>query len=541
MIRKLLLFVFVAVSAATFAQRNCSSMEVLERLQKEDPFLQSRMAEIEAFTQNYTLVQTEAVAGVITIPVVVHVVYNGSTQNISAAQINSQIAVLNDDFRRMNADAANTPNDFVGVATDVEIQFCLASVDPSGNPTSGITRTSTTVSSFGTNDAVKTSSTGGVNAWPSSSYLNIWVCNIGGGILGYAQFPGGPASTDGVVCGYQYFGTTGTAVSPFNLGRTATHEVGHWLNLRHIWGDGGCSFDDFVNDTPLAGGPNYTGSPCTYPGPNSCGGKGRNSANDLPDMFQNYMDYSDDGCMNLFTDGQKSRMRALFDVGGARASLLSSFACGGTPPAPTCTDGIQNGNETGVDCGGPDCPACPPPAPCADPTGLSSSPQKGGREAVLSWNASSGAISYNVGLQQQGASGWSTGTTTGTSISATGLTKNATYNWYVIANCSGNSTSNQVNGTFVAGYAARAQHFGDIVLFPNPSNGMVTIDFSADVNTEASISVLNMAGSILAQEQFEAAEGNNSHSLDLSELPVGVYIVNLRVGDENVNLRLLKN
>jgi hypothetical protein len=468
-------------------------------------------------------------------------VYNGSAQNISAVQINSQIAVLNDDFRRLNADAANTPNDFIGVAADVEIQFCLASVDPSGNPTTGITRTSTTVSSFGTNDAVKSSSTGGVNAWPSSSYLNIWVCNIGGGILGYAQFPGGPASTDGVVCGYQYFGTTGTAQAPFDLGRTATHEVGHWLNLRHIWGDGGCSFDDYVNDTPLAGGPNYTGTPCTYPGPNSCGGKGRKNNNDLPDMFQNYMDYSDDGCMNLFTNGQKNRMRALFDVGGARASLLNSFACGGTPPVPTCTDGIQNGNETGVDCGGPDCAACPPPAPCADPTGLSSSPQKGGREAVLSWNAASGALNYSLGLQQQGASGWSTVTTTGTSVNASGLSKNTTYNWYVIANCSNGSTSNQINASFVAGYSARAQHFGDIVLFPNPSNGMVTIDFSADLNTEASISVFNMAGSLLAQELFEASKGNNSHYLDLSEMPVGVYIVNLRVGDENVNLRLLKN
>ena len=321
------------------AQRDCGSMEYLELQQQQDPKRIAKMEAIEKFTNEY-VESAQKVDGVITIPVVVHVVYRTSTENISEAQINSQMQVLNDDFRRMNSDADGTWSQ----AQDSEIEFCLATVDPQGNPTNGITRTPTSVNGFGTNDAVKFNSSGGKDAWPASDYLNVWVCNIGGGILGYAQFPGGSPSTDGVVNGYQYFGTTGTATAPFNLGRTMTHEVGHYLNLRHIWGDGNCNADDFVSDTPTSDAPNY-----------GCA-TGHVSCNST-DMVQNYMDYSDDACMNLFTAGQNVRMRALFDTGGFRESLLNSPACG-APADPTCDDGIQNGNETGIDCGG-DCATCP--------------------------------------------------------------------------------------------------------------------------------------------------------------------------------------
>jgi len=327
---------------STLAQvRNCSAMEHLEHLQSIDPKMQDRMERIENHTrivmQN---ADNERVDGVITIPVVVHVIYSNSNENISDAQIQSQIDVLNEDFRRTNSDADNTWSQ----AVDTEIAFCLASVDPSGNATTGITRKSSSTTSWGTNDAMKSSSNGGVDAWPAGDYLNMWVCNIGGGILGYAQFPGGSAATDGVVVSPQYFGRTGYVSAPFNLGRTMTHEVGHWLNLRHIWGDGNCSADDFVSDTPTSDAANYG---CAT-GHVSCSST---------DMVQNYMDYSDDACMNLFTAGQKARMRALFETGGFRASLLNSNACG-APAEPTCEDGIMNGGETGVDCGG-SCAACP--------------------------------------------------------------------------------------------------------------------------------------------------------------------------------------
>ena len=338
---KLTLFLCLFLSTLTInAQRNCGSMDHHHQLLEDDPSLKYRMDAIEKATQQFINNPQKNVNGIITIPVVVHVVYRTAVQNISTAQINSQITILNEDFRRLNSDANNTwPQ-----AADSEIEFCLASVDPNGNPTNGITRTSTNVNAHGTDDSVKFDAQGGKDAWPASDYLNVWVCNIGGGILGYAQFPGGPANTDGVVCGYQYFGNQGTATAPFNLGRTMTHEVGHYLNLFHIWGDGGCGVDDLVSDTPTSDAPNY-GCASNH---SSCGST---------DMVQNYMDYSDDSCMNLYTEGQKSRMRALFDTGGARASLLSSPACGGGNP-PTCSDGIQNGDETGVDCGG-SCPACP--------------------------------------------------------------------------------------------------------------------------------------------------------------------------------------
>ena len=320
-------------------QRNCGSTEYLQDQIKNQPDRARILQEIEKHTQNF-LRSSDNLREVITIPVVVHVVYNNSTENISDAQVQSQIQVLNDDFRRLNADANNTWSQ----ATDVEIQFCLATVDPNGNITSGITRTSTSRSSFGTNDEMKFDSNGGKDAWPASEYMNIWVCDISGGVLGYAQFPGGPASTDGIVIDYKYFGNVGTATAPFNLGRTGTHEVGHYLNLRHIWGDGACGQDDFVNDTPLSDAPNYG---CAT-GHVSCGSA---------DMIENYMDYSDDACMNLFTAGQKTRMRALFSEGGSRYSLTLSNGCG-QGSQPTCSDGFQNGLETGVDCGGPDCVPC---------------------------------------------------------------------------------------------------------------------------------------------------------------------------------------
>jgi hypothetical protein len=203
---------------------------------------------------------------------------------------------------------------------DFKIQFCLAKIDPNGKATSGIVRRKTTKKSFSSNDAVKFSSRGGDDAWPADQYLNIWVCNLGHGLLGYAQFPGGPASTDGVVILYSAFGDTLTVKAPYDKGRTATHEIGHWLNLRHIWGDdnGACTGSDLVGDTPNQANSNF-GCP-TFPhvscsnGPNG-------------DMFMNYMDYTDDACMFMFTNGQRDRSYAVLQPGGARYSVTQSGKC----------------------------------------------------------------------------------------------------------------------------------------------------------------------------------------------------------------------
>ena len=352
----LLSFLFLFTVSAQ-QERNCKSMENLEYRKQLNPLLEENMKQIEAYTQNKIQEmqgqQNKIVGDIITIPVVVHVIYSNSNENISDAQILSQMQVLNDDFRRTNSDADNTWSQ----AADMQIEFCLASVDENGNATNGITRKSSTKTTWGTNDAMKKSSQGGVDPWDTSQYLNMWVCNIGGGILGYAQFPGGSAATDGIVMGPNYFGSknggSGFYLSaPFDLGRTTTHEIGHFLNLRHIWGDGGCGVDDFVSDTPESDASNG-GCATTHV---SCGSV---------DMVQNYMDYSDDSCMNLFTQGQKDRMRVTLLPGGVRASLGASTKCdGGT--SPTCDDGIQNGDETGVDCGGPDCQPCDTTPTCDD-------------------------------------------------------------------------------------------------------------------------------------------------------------------------------
>ena len=300
-------------------ERVCHTMGNLDRLMHEKPKMAQRMALIEKQTETYVRqVQVNPAQRsqlVVTIPVVFHILYNTAAENISEAQVMSQMDILNEDFRRLNADQDNVWSQ----AADTQIEFCLASQDPNGNPTDGILRVPTNLTSFGTNDAMKFTSQGGSDAWPASDYMNFWVCDLGSNLLGYAQFPGGPASTDGIVCNYTATGSTGTASAPFDLGRTATHEVGHYLNLRHIWGDGGCGASDFVDDTPDSDGPNYG---CAL-GSAACG---------TTDMVQNYMDYSDDACMNLFTQGQSDRMNALFTPGGARASLVSSPGC--TPAVP---------------------------------------------------------------------------------------------------------------------------------------------------------------------------------------------------------------
>ena len=276
-------------------RRQCGTMAVHNRLLERYPNFRRRQGEIENATARRMAAGPELRVGTTTIPVVVHVVYRASSENISTSQIKSQIAVLNKDFAAKNTDRSKVPSVWKGLVAEARVQFALAKKDPKGKATSGITRTATTAMSFTDDDSVKSATTGGVDAWPTDKYLNIWVCSLGGGLLGYAQFPGGPAATDGVVILNTAFGTTGTAAKPFNLGRTSTHEIGHWLNLHHIWGDGSihsCSDSDFVNDTPNQEGPNF-GKPKF---PHLTCGNGPNG-----DMFMNYMDYVDDDSMFMFT------------------------------------------------------------------------------------------------------------------------------------------------------------------------------------------------------------------------------------------------
>jgi hypothetical protein len=303
-------------------QRSCGTLEVHRRLLTEVPTYAAARAEVENLAFAYERrTQLTARFGVTQIPVAVHVVHHTDAQNVSDAQIQSQIDVLNQDYRRDNADVAQVPAVWQPVTADCRIEFHLATTDPDGNPTNGITRTATEAVSFGTDDAVKSAASGGADAWPADRYLNLWVCQLESGLLGYAQFPGGPAETDGVVITHSGFGTNGTATAPFDLGRTATHEIGHWLNLFHIWGDDGtgCSGTDFVEDTPNQAGPN-TGCP-DFPHVTCDNGPDG-------DMFMNYMDYTDDRCMFMFSSGQLTRMDATLD--GPRSSFSTTTSAAGT-------------------------------------------------------------------------------------------------------------------------------------------------------------------------------------------------------------------
>ncbi|MFM7078536.1 MAG: fibronectin type III domain-containing protein, partial [Bacteroidota bacterium] len=398
----------------TFAQnqRNCATMHYLDQQKAQDPELESRMAHIQQRIQDFIDSGARKTGMVVTIPVVFHVVYNTASQNISDARILAQLDVLNKDFARLNADANNTPSVFQSVASNTGIQFCMAQRDPNGNATNGIVRRSTTVTSFSTNNAVKSTTSGGSSPWNTAQYLNIWVCNLSGGVLGYAQFPGGSASTDGVVLTTGSVGgpsSPGTAV-PYHLGRTATHEVGHYLDLRHIWADDGtgCTASDGVADTPNQADENY-GCP-TFPqvscsnGPNG-------------DMFMNYMDYTDDACMNMFTAGQSSRMNAAINT--FRPGLLTSLGC--VPP-----------NQ----------------ASCGTPSGLSAT-NITASSATLNWAAVTGATSYNVQYRLFGPGGaWSTTTSTTTSVGISGLSSATSYEYQIQANCNGTLGAFSASATF---------------------------------------------------------------------------------------------
>jgi hypothetical protein len=285
-------------------RRQCGTMMVHHRILEQNPAFRLRLLALEASTRRFAMAEAvPKVPKLLTIPVVVHVVHRTKAENISAAQVRSQIEALTRDFRGTNSDKRKVPAVWAGLVGDARIQFALARKDARGKSTTGITRTHTSMTGFEADDSIKSSATGGADPWPTNRYLNIWVCNLEGGLLGYAQFPGGPARTDGVVILNSAFGTSGSASAPFDLGRTATHEVGHWLNLHHIWGDGGlvCSDSDYVDDTPNQEGPNYHEpkfpSVSCHNGPNG-------------DMFMNYMDYVDDAAMVMFTPQQILRMRA---------------------------------------------------------------------------------------------------------------------------------------------------------------------------------------------------------------------------------------
>ena len=306
-----IIFTFININAQS---KGCHATESLHQHLAEYPEMQDEMNAIEVMTAAYTQnVKAEKNNARIVIPVVVHILYRTAIENISEAQVLSQLQALNRDFARQNTDFVKVPSMFTGVAADIELDFQLARRDENGNATNGIMRYPTTRVSWNATDDMKKPARGGVAPWNPAKYLNIWVCSLGGDVVGFASFPGAPAEVDGVVIDFKAFGTIGTARAPFNQGRTCVHEIGHWLNLQHIWGDSDCG-DDKISDTPQQSAPNY-GCPA-FPHYSTCNGK------KTVDMTMNYMDYANDECMLMFTAGQKLRMHATLNT--FRQSILSS-------------------------------------------------------------------------------------------------------------------------------------------------------------------------------------------------------------------------
>jgi hypothetical protein len=440
----LALAVLLASVGLSSAQRACGTMEHHAMMIAQDPSFQNNLENIEEHTRQ--TIQNNGARILVNIPVVFHVVYNTAAQNISDALLNAQLSQLNQDFRKLNSDNSLTPSLFAGVAADMEINFCLAQQTPTGVATTGIIRKSTTTTAFSTNDNMKRAANGGSDAWDATKYLNIWVCNMSGGILGYAQFPGGAASTDGVVLQFNTVGSTTTpgSGSPYNLGRTATHEVGHWLNLRHIWGDANCG-SDLVSDTPTHQTSN--GGCPAYPKTNTCAGGGT-------EMTMNYMDYTNDVCMYMFSAGQKARAQALFATGGFRVGLLTSVGCNAPSGGTTCNV----------------------------PTSLTSS-AVGSSTATVSWAAAIGATSYSLQYKTAAATTWTTVTSTTTSRALTGLTASTTYNFQVASVCASGTSAYSTAGSFTTTAVVTCTDAYE----PNESRtGAKTIPLSSNVSARIS-------------------------------------------------------
>ncbi|MEK6781576.1 MAG: M43 family zinc metalloprotease [Bacteroidota bacterium] len=370
--RKIVVVLIILSTVLTVsAQERCATVEYKKLQQQNNPkhesedqfeeWIQQKLIEHKSKSNNSE--RTNSSPSII--PVVVHIIHNGEPvgtgTNIPDAQVFSQIDVLNKDYQRLNADSSQTPQEFQSVAGIFEVQFVLAKQDPEGLPATGIVRVKGTKTGWNLADDAELKS---LSYWNSNDYLNIWVTNIvdAGGFIGYAKFPistlpelsNSPNDpfTDGVVIHYDAFGSADDGpfiLDPkFNKGRTATHEIGHFFGLYHIWGDddGGCSGDDYVTDTPNQGD-NYNGECPVHPQV-SCGSN---------DMFQNYMDYTNDDCMNIFTGGQVGRMVIVLQNSPRRATLPTSK--GATAPPVVALDlGIKSISSPGITaCAGSNVPS----------------------------------------------------------------------------------------------------------------------------------------------------------------------------------------
>lgn len=464
------------------------------------------------------------------IPIIVHLIHGGqalgSYPNITTAQINSEIGVLNADYAGTGFNVSTVPAPFVPLVANCDISFCMAQLDPNGKclPEPGIDRINYKTRGW-SNPALNTdlnsfkAQMDGIikpnSIWDPTRYLNVWVCDINASVqlLGYATFPAGSGLTgisgvgssvdDGVVVWARAFGNVGILDGTYNKGRTATHEIGHWLGLRHIWGDNGqCGGSDFCNDTPPQQGGTQVPSGSNFGCPNfplhanTCTISGQSNPNG--DMFMNFMDYCDDPCLKMFTPDQRTRMHTALTNGTYRSTLTQSSAtlCGIPAAAPqasltlsaaeiNCGDTLKLTNESS----GSPCPS-------------------------VSWSVNP-PVGYTITL-------------TSTVTTPPYMLFNASGVYYISAhanNASGNSMyldSVSVANCPTDGVKESRVLISKVSLVPNPSNGLVTINRQNKTLQNLSVMVYNSLGELIYELDAKALEKSND-TVDLGAQPPGIY------------------
>ncbi|MEP7127262.1 MAG: M43 family zinc metalloprotease [Chitinophagales bacterium] len=516
----LVIQLFIAPDAGAQEVIRCATQEMLEQYEMQQPGTKQAIEQTALETREWIKNNPGSTRSIITIPVVVHVIYKTNSQNISDEQVKSQIDVLNEDFQLSNADTSIIPDAFLPLAANCQIQFCLAAYDPNGDSTSGIVRTNTDISLFSTSDSMKFTNKGGDDAWPAKHYLNIWTCNLGGGVLGYATLPqgnSGNSKTDGVVVLYRAFGRQGTVVYPYNEGRTCTHEVGHWLGLSHIWGDDGgtCSGSDNIDDTPNQSDANY-GCP-DYPLTDICSPLAPGV------MFMNYMDYTDDRCMYMFTKGQSAVMTA--SLNGARQSILTS---------PAGCQGVYFANDASVS-------KINYASDTIDYLSFKPGVVLANRGTNLLTSAD---VYYQVDGQDPAVYHFSGSLQTGQSypipfdnLYFTSEGDHIATAWSAFPNNQQDEFifNDTANNSFTVISAITKNSF---TISPVPTDGPLTIFIQNPTDGDMDLRVVNMLGQIV-QHHFVTLDSQSTLNIDLSDLSPGVYVLFSKIGYDYVREKII--